>query len=68
MKAVHFDRIGNELQAHEVRGATVGFISWRRLAEVLRAAGELRDYERADGYQIDDRGVTVRVVNTLKDT
>ncbi len=64
MKAVHFDRLGKELQAHEVGGGSVSFISWRRLSEVLRAAGELRDFERTIGFQVDDRGLSVRVETT----
>lgn len=61
MKAIHFDSLGKEVEAHTVRSATVGFVSWRRLSEVLHKAGELRDFERVSGYQVDDRGLSVRI-------
>jgi hypothetical protein len=35
-----------------------GFTSWRRLAEILRHAGELAPTERVVGYQVNGRGIT----------
>lgn len=61
MKAVHFDaKTGSEIPAHEVRGIA-GFTSWRRLAEIFRAAGELREGERLLSFQVDERGIGFRV-------
>ena len=43
MQATHFDaKTGKRIEAHDVRGGAVGFASWQRLAEIFRAAGELR--------------------------
>jgi len=35
----------------------VGYFSWRRLSEILRAAGELKDNERIKGYYVTEDGV-----------
>lgn len=62
MKAHHFDfETGQEVPAHQVASGLTGFISWRRLAEVLRVAGELKQHEIADTVQVDERGLTFRV-------
>lgn len=59
MKAIHIDISGKEHEAHEVHG-DAGFISWTRLATVLRAAGELKPNEALAFYQLDNRGITYR--------
>lgn len=61
MKAIHFDRHGNEIPAHEVRAGTTGFVSWGRMAEVLAAANELRPGEHVKSFQVDERGISFRV-------
>lgn len=62
LKATHFDfATGKEIPAHQVVPGTCGFISWRRLAEVLRDARELKPHEIADTVQVDERGLTFRV-------
>lgn len=61
LQATHYSfETGMEVPAHTVSGQT-GFISWRRLAEVLRAAGELKPHEIADTVQVDLRGLAFRV-------
>jgi hypothetical protein len=61
MKAIYFDaKTGTEIPAHSVSGIT-GFVSWRRLAEIFRAAHEVKSFEDLVSYQIDDRGITFRV-------
>ncbi len=64
MKAIHIDaKTSRPIEAHAVAAAyTVGFISWRRLAEVLAAAGETKPSEQVVSYQIDERGISFRVV------
>jgi len=62
MKSVHFDiSTGEEIPAHKVEAGATGFISWRRIAEVLRAAEELRPDETAVSIQVDERGLSFRV-------
>lgn len=62
MEAIHIDaKTGQQIPAFAVSGESVGFISWRRLAEVLGSARELRGGENVVSYQIDDRGLTFRV-------
>lgn len=63
MKAVHFDTNGKQIAPHEASGIA-GFTSWLRLAEIFRAAGELRDNERLLSFQVDDRGITFYVEHT----
>lgn len=59
MEAIHFDaKTGREIPSHEVRGATVGFISWVRLPELFKAGGETRPNERMLSFQVDERGIT----------
>lgn len=61
IKAVHIDaKTGAEIEAH-VSSGLVGFISWRRLFEVLRRCGELKPNEELLSFQIDGRGITFRV-------
>ena len=45
----------------EVAGGVVGFFSWRRLASILRDAGEIKRGERVLSYRIDEAGVHFRV-------
>ena len=62
MKAHHFDtETGNEIPAHKVESSVTGFISWQRLASVLRSAGELKTGEVIGSFQVDDRGLMFRV-------
>jgi hypothetical protein len=62
MKAHHFDaETGVELAPHEIRSNLTGFISWQRLGSVLRAAGELKIEEAIDSFQVDERGLTIRI-------
>lgn len=34
-----------------------GYVSWRRLEEILRAAGSLRKDETIKGYRVGDAGI-----------
>ena len=52
----------SKIKEHQLTG-TVGFVSWRRLKEVFRAANELRDTETLVSYSIDDRGIEYKVVS-----
>ena len=62
MKAIHFTSSGREIQPHEVQSGVTGFISWRRMNEVLRTAKELCDGEVLMSFQVDDRGLTFRFI------
>jgi hypothetical protein len=63
MKAEHFSAAtGRPIETHEVRSCVVGFCSWKRLAEVYRAAGELKEGETIESFQVDERGISIRVV------
>lgn len=53
---------GKEIAAHEKESYVVGFVSWRRLHEVFKAAGEITKDERAVSWKVDDRGITFRVI------
>lgn len=63
MQAIHFDRDGREIPAHEASlGSNLtNFCSWRRLWQTLRESGELRPNETLVSFQVDDRGITYRV-------
>lgn len=62
IQSTNFDfATGAEIPAHKVASGITGFISWRRLAEVLRKAGELKPHEIADTVQVDERGILFRV-------
>lgn len=51
-------KIDPEFTGH---GGTAGFFTWHRLEQILRAAGELRDGERIEGYRIEEAGVNFYV-------
>ena len=61
MEAIHFDHAGKKLPAHQSPAGIAGFTSWKRLSEIFRRAGEIRDFERIVGWQIDERGITFKV-------
>lgn len=42
-------------------GGTAGFISWRRLKELLRAAKEIKENERLRSYTVTEDGITIYV-------
>jgi hypothetical protein len=67
LKATHFSASsGLEMPAHEVHGGSTGFISWQRLAGVLRTGGELRPDEGVISFQVDDRGLSFRVETRIR--
>lgn len=63
MLTVHIDlKTGKIIPANEAhRVAVVGFISWQRLEEQLRKAGEFKSHEAVASFQLDERGITYRV-------
>ena len=66
MKATHFDaKTGNEFPAYQASGLA-GFTSWVRLSKIFRDAGEVRPDEELLSFQVDDRGITFRVKQTLR--
>lgn len=61
MKAIHINaKTGHEMRAHGAAGLA-SFCSWRRLEEVMRSGGEVRPTEDLLSYQLDDRGITIRM-------
>lgn len=61
METARFDRNGKKLAAHEAPVGLCGFTSWRRLSEIFRRAGEIRDCEQITGWQVDELGITFKV-------
>lgn len=50
-----------KVSSTESHGGVVGFISWRRLAEMFREAGETKAGEKMISYKLDDHGIHYRV-------
>lgn len=62
MQAVHIDaKTGTEIPAHEAASGVTGFISWRRLVDVLRNGNEITGGEEVRVWQVDERGITFRL-------
>jgi hypothetical protein len=55
------DAATGEHQSVEPGGGVVGFFSWKRLAEILHDAGEVKPDERLISYRLDAGGVHYRV-------
>lgn len=61
MIAFHIDaKTGQQLPPTAVQGTT-GFISWKRLAQLIKSSDELRANESLISIQVDDRGLTYRI-------
>lgn len=55
---IEIDNFGYPIpEEHKLTGSA-GAFSWRRLEEILRAAGELRSSECVKGYRVDHFGVS----------
>jgi hypothetical protein len=58
MKPLCFEAgTGRQLDEDTTRGGAMGFISWARFAGVLRQAGEIRHFESALYFRVDERGI-----------
>ena len=69
LKATHFDAAtGREIPAEQIKGGSTGFISWPRLAKVIRDGGELHKGELVISFQVDDRGLSFRTETKEEDT
>lgn len=55
------DATTGKVSNSEDSGGVVGFFSWRRLAEILREAGEVTDAEKPLSYRLSDQGIHYRV-------
>lgn len=58
---ITIDAKTGQTSTSEETGGVVGFCSWRRLAEVFKAAGELKPTEAMVSYRLDDHGIHYRV-------
>jgi len=51
------DKIDVKINANFSGAGLAGWISWERMEQILRNAGELRDNESINGYRADKQGV-----------
>lgn len=58
---ITIDASTGKVSTSEATGGVVGFFSWRRLAEILRDAKEIKPTERLVSYRLDEHGIHYRV-------